>query len=368
MTGATDPRPGDARFFARSGPFSLAEIAAAAGATVAGATVAGTRVADAGQRLSGVAPLQTAGAGDVSFLDNRKYLPLLAETRAGAVIMRPEMAAAAPATVACLVTPTPYEGWARACALFHPAPVAVAGIHPSAVIGAGAEIDQAAEIGPFAVIGAGARIGARCRIGPHAVIGPGCVLGEGVIVSAGASVSHALIGDRVMIHPGVRIGQEGFGFATTKDGFLSVPQLGRVIIEHDVDIGANTTIDRGSAQDTVIGAGTRIDNLVQIAHNVRIGRCCVIVAQVGISGSTTLEDFVVLAGQAGVSGHLTLGKGARIGPQAGVMSDVRPGIDLLGSPARPAKEFMREVATLRRFARRGGLRHAPPAPERDAKS
>ncbi len=366
MSGGRDSRPGDARFFTRSGPFSLAEIATAAGATVAAESGADGR--GAGRRLSGVAPLQSAGPENVSFLDNRKYLRLLAETRAGAVILRAEMAQAAPATVACLITPTPYEAWARTCALFHPAPVAVPGIHPSAVIGAGAEIDQAAEIGPFAVIGAGARIGAACRIGPHAVIGPGCVLGEGVSVGAGASVSHALIGDRVMIHPGVRIGQDGFGFATTKDGFLSVPQLGRVIIEHDVDIGANTTIDRGSAQDTVIGAGTRIDNLVQIAHNVRIGRCCVIVAQVGISGSTTLEDFVVLAGQAGVAGHLTLGRGARIGPQAGVMSDVKPGIDLLGSPARPAKEFMREVATLRRFARRGGLRHSPPSPERDAKS
>lgn len=242
--------------------------------------------------------------------------------------------------------------------MFHPAPEALPGIHPSAVVGDGAEIDPSAEIGPFAVIGAGAAIGAGSIVAAHAVIGPGVVIGQLCRIGAGASIGFALIGDRVTIHAGVRIGEDGFGFATTKQGFLPVPQLGRVIIEHDVDIGANATIDRGSAQDTVIGAGTRIDNLVQVGHNVRIGKCCVLVAQVGVSGSTTIEDFVVLAGQAGVSGHVTLGKGARIGPQAGVISDVKPGIDMLGSPAQPAKDFMREVAVLRRFARSGGLRHS----------
>lgn len=354
-------RPGDARFFARKGPFTVDDVAAAVGAV---ATI------ERGRALTGVAPLQNAAPDDLSFLDNRKYLRLLADTRAGAVILRGEMAVSAPATTVTLVTDTPYEAWARACALFHPAPEATPGIHPTAIIGAGTDIDPSAEIGPQAVIGNGAKIGAGSRIGPHVAIGDGVVIGAGARIGAGASIGYALIGDRVTIHPGVRIGQEGFGFATTGQGFLSVPQLGRVIIEHDVDIGANTTIDRGSATDTVIGAGTRIDNLVQIGHNVRIGRCCVLVAQTGVSGSTTLEDFVVLAGQAGVSGHLTLGKGARIGPQAGVIADVKPGIDVLGSPAQPARDFMREVAAVRRFARRGGLRHpaSETTPERDGDS
>jgi UDP-3-O-[3-hydroxymyristoyl] glucosamine N-acyltransferase len=182
-------------------------------------------------------------------------------------------------------------------------------------------------------IGHGVTLGADCRIGAH------------------ASVSHALLGRRVYIYPGARIGQEGFSFAVTESGFLSIPQLGRVVIEDDVEVGANTTIDRGSTRDTVIGAGSRLDNLVQIGHNVRLGRCCVIVAQVGIAGSTVLEDFVQVGGQAAMAGHLHIGQGAQIGAQAGVISDVPTGAMLLGSPAQPRKEFFRQVALLRRMVR-----------------
>ena len=182
------------------------------------------------------------------------------------------------------------------------------------------------------------------------MIGEGVVLGADCRIGAHASLSHALLGARVYIYPGARIGQEGFGFAPTDAGFVSVPQLGRVIIEDDVEVGANTTIDRGSAQDTVIGAGSRLDNLVQIGHNVRLGRCCVIVAQVGISGSTVLDDFVMVAGQAGFTGHLHIGRRARIGAQAGVMADVPAGAEVVGSPAMPVREFFRQVATLRRLA------------------
>ena len=168
------------------------------------------------------------------------------------------------------------------------------------------------------------------------------------------AISHALIGDRVCLSPGVRIGQDGFSFAHTATGFLSMPQLGRVIVEHDVEIGANSTVDRGSVQDTVIGAGSRIDNLVQIGHNVVLGRCCVIVAQVGISGSTRLEDFVQVGGQAAFAGHLRIGRGAKIGAQAGVIGDVVAGTTLLGSPAQPRTEFFRQVATLRKLTRKPG--------------
>jgi UDP-3-O-[3-hydroxymyristoyl] glucosamine N-acyltransferase len=158
-----------------------------------------------------------------------------------------------------------------------------------------------------------------------------------------------LLGARVYVYPGARIGQEGFGFATTSAGFLTVPQLGRVILGDDVEVGANTTIDRGSAGDTVIGAGTRLDNLVQIGHNVVIGRCCVIVAQVGISGSTVLEDFVRVGGQAAMAGHLHIGKGAQIGAQAGVMTDIDAGAQMLGSPAQPSRDFFRQVAMLKKL-------------------
>jgi UDP-3-O-[3-hydroxymyristoyl] glucosamine N-acyltransferase len=178
------------------------------------------------------------------------------------------------------------------------------------------------------------------------------VVGEDCRVGAHASISHALIGSRVYIYPGARIGQEGFGFAQGPAGFVTVPQVGRVIIGDDVEIGANSTIDRGSIQDTVIGAGSRLDNLVQIGHNVHLGRCCVLVSQSGISGSTILEDFVQVGGQAGLTGHLLIGRKARIGAQGGVMADVPAGIEVVGSPAQPLREFFRQVATLRRMSGR----------------
>jgi UDP-3-O-[3-hydroxymyristoyl] glucosamine N-acyltransferase len=338
---------GDPRFFARSGPFPIAQVAVACGA----AAVAGDVL------LDGVAPLQAAGPTHVSFLDNRRYAPALDTTRAGAVIVHPDMAARVPASSIALVTPDPYVGWARVAAMFHPAAPRRPGVHPSAIIDPSASVDPSSEIGPFVVIGANAQIGPGCRIGAGAVIGDGVALDADCRVGDHASVGYALIGARVCIYPGARIGQDGFGFAVTPTGFVTVPQLGRVVLEDDVEIGANTTIDRGSVQDTVIGAGSRLDNLVQIGHNVRLGRCCVIVAQAGISGSTVLEDFVMVGGQSGLTGHLHIGRRARLGAQSGIMADVAAGADVVGSPAMPVREFFRQVATLRRLsARRGGKR------------
>ena len=346
---------GDPRFFGRSGPHSLAAVAAACGAP-----------APAGERLfTGVAPLQTATAQEVSFLDNRRYLPALAATRAGAVILHPALVERVPAGTLALPTAEPYAGWARVAALFYPQPAAQPGVHASAVVDPAARVDATAEIGPLAVIGAGAEIGPRCRIGPGAVIGEGVVLGADCRIGALASLSHALLGQRVYVYPGARIGQEGFGFATTPAGFLTVPQLGSVILHDDVEVGANSTIDRGSAQDTVIGAGSRLDNLVQIGHNVRLGRCCVIVALAGISGSTVLGDFVMVGGQVGMAGHLSIGDRARIGAQAGVIADLPAAAEVIGSPAMPAREFFRQVATLRRLAARRGR---PAAVEERAES
>src|SRR5690242_16409805 len=312
---------GNARFFRRSGPYPLAVIASTA-----------RGIADEVELLlEGVAPLQTAGPNEVSFLDNRRYASVLDRTLAGAVIVHPDMAARVPTTAVAIVTSEPYAGWARVAALFYPMPPPTPGIHPSAIVADGAIIDPAAEIGPLSVIETGAEIGSGSRIGPCAVIGRGVVVGRDCRIGAHVSLSHALLGARVYVYPGARIGQEGFGFAVTKDGFLSVPQLGRVILEDDVEIGANTTIDRGSSQDTIIGAGSRLDNLVQIGHNVVLGRCCVIVSQVGISGSTVLGDFVRVGGQAAMAGHLSIGQGAQIGAQAGVISDLASGAIVLGS-------------------------------------
>jgi UDP-3-O-[3-hydroxymyristoyl] glucosamine N-acyltransferase len=333
---------GNPTFFRRSGPHPLAVVASAA-----------RGVADEVELLlEGIAPLQTAGPSEISFLDNRRYASALDQTSAGAVIVHPDMAARVPRTAVPIVTREPYAAWARVAALFYPVPPPSPGIHPSTIVADGALVDPTAEVGPLAVIETGAEIGPGCRIGPCAVIGSGVNVGRDCRIGAHASLSHALLGARVCVYPGARIGQEGFGFASTRDGFLSVPQLGRVIIEDDVEIGANATIDRGSLHDTVIGAGSRLDNLVQIGHNVVLGRCCVIVAQVGISGSTVLEDFVRVGGQAGITGHLRIGQGAEIGAQAGVMSDLVPGAKVVGSPAWPIKDFFRQIAALRKMAKK----------------
>ena len=348
MAGADGSVAGDTRFFQRAGPYALARVAEAARGEVRAAADGVPAV-----MLRGVAPLQAAGPAEVSFLDNQRYAGLLASTRAGAVLVRPECAPRLPPGSAAIVLDDPYAGWARVATLFHPEPPPRPGRHPSAVIAPDAAVDASAEIGPLAVIGEGAEIGPRCRIGPGAVIAPRVVLGPDCRVGAHASLSHAVLGARVYVYPGARIGQEGFGFAATAEGYLTVPQLGRVVLEDDVEVGANSTVDRGSVQDTVIGRGSRLDNLVQIGHNARLGRCCVVVAQAGISGSTTLGDFVVVAAQAGLTGHLRIGDRARIGAQSGVMADVDAGADVVGSPAQPLREFFRGVATLRRLSRRG---------------
>ena len=333
---------GNSRFFRRSGPFPLAVVASTARGVVEQVELL----------LEGVAPLQTAGPNEVSFLDNRRYVSALEHTSAGAVIVHPDLAARVPTTAIAIVTSEPYAAWARVAALFYPVPPPSPGIHRSAFVADGALIDPSAEIGPLCVIEAGAEIGPGCWIGPCAVIGRGVIVGRDCRIGAHVSLSHALLGARVYVYPGARIGQEGFGFAYTKDGFLTVPQLGRVILEDDVEVGANTTIDRGSSQDTIIGAGSRLDNLVQIGHNVVLGRCCVIVSQVGISGSTVLGDFVRVGGQAGLAGHLRIGERTEIGAQAGVISDLDPGAKVLGSPAQPIKDFFRQIATLAKMAKK----------------
>ena len=266
--------------------------------------------ADLALIIRGVAPIDRAGPGDLTFLDNPRYAAELAKTRASAVLLQPRHSAQAPAGCVALSTSQPYRAFAEVLLRLFPSAAkpastfgetgisARATVHPAARLEAGVIVD------PGAVIGAGAQIGAHTLIGANAVIGPGVHIGRDGVVGANCTVLCALIGDRVILHPGARIGQDGFGFAMGPRGHLKVPQVGRVILQDDVEIGAGTTVDRGANRDTVIGEGTKIDNLVQIGHNVVIGRHCVIVAQAGISGSCTIEDFVAIGGQAGLSGHL----------------------------------------------------------------
>jgi UDP-3-O-[3-hydroxymyristoyl] glucosamine N-acyltransferase len=313
-----------------------------------------------GRRIGNIAPLDTAGAGDLSFLDNRKYFRELAMTRAGVCLLAPQFEAAAPAALAVLTTAEPYRAFVAVARLLFPASLrpsslfgqsgraASAQIHPSARLESGVTVDPLAVIGPRAEVGAGTLIAAGAVIGPGVCIGRQCAIGPG------ASVLNALIGDRVIIHPGARIGQDGFGYLPSPRGHEKIPQARRVIIQDDVEIGANTTIDRGSTRDTVIGEGTKIDNLVQIAHNVSVGRHCLIASQSGISGSSQVGDFVMMGGQVGLVDHITVGTGAMLGAQSGHMSDVPAGARWVGSPAQPIRDFMKGVAVLRRLARDAG--------------
>ena len=334
----------DPRFFAVAGPFTLAEIAEAVGALV-------TAGADPERTLSDVAPLGQAGPEHLSFLDNRKYVEAFANCRAGACIAPAALADRAPPDVAILTSDAPYKSYALAAALFYPVPVPVPGVHPAAAIDPGARIGEGCRIEAGAVIEAGVRLGARCLIGANATIGPAVEVGEDTRIGAGASLSHCLVGARVSIFPGVRIGQEGFGFAADRSGHVRVPQLGRVLVEDDVEIGANTTVDRGAGPDTVIGQGCCIDNLVQIAHNVRIGRGTMIAAQSGVAGSAAIGEFVQIAGQVGVLGHLTVGDGVRLVGQSGVIRDIEPGETFAGTPAVPVRQWHRQTAQLARLAK-----------------
>jgi UDP-3-O-[3-hydroxymyristoyl] glucosamine N-acyltransferase len=337
----------DARFHRRVGPLRLGELAARVGATLSDG-------ADPARLILDVAPLQTAGPDELSFFDNIKYVDVLAATRAGACILGPEHVGRAPPGVDLLVTPKAYRAYALAAQAFYPRAVLEPGVASSAMVDGSASLGEGCRVEAGAVIGANVEIGPRTLIGPNAVIGDGVAIGADCRIGACASLSHCLIGSRVSIYPGARIGQDGFGFAPDAGGHVKVPQLGRVIVHDDVEIGANTTIDRGSGPDTVIGAGTFIDNLVQIGHNVEIGRGCIIVAQVGISGSSRLGDFAMLGGQVGLAGHLSIGSGAKLAAQSGVMRDVPPGATMGGYPAVPIRDWHRQTAALARLAKKAG--------------
>lgn len=337
----------DPRFYSVAGPFTLKELSEISGAEIGGD-------ADPQSVFSDVAPLDTAGPGHVSFIDNRLYLDRFANTKAGACLARPEVSPRAPRGIALLLTREPYHAYARVAGAYYPSPPPRAAIADSAVVDGTARLGEDCRVEAGAVIGPRAEIGPRGHIGANAVIGGGVVLGEDCKIGPGASLAYCLVGDRVIIHAGVRIGQDGFGFALGAEDHAKVPQLGRVLIEDDAEIGANTAIDRGTGPDTVIGAGSKIDNLVQIGHNVRLGRGCVVVAQVGISGSTTVGDFVMMGGQAGLAGHLRIGDGTRIAAQSGLMRNVEPGATVGGSPAAPMREWLRSVAVLGKLARKKG--------------
>jgi UDP-3-O-[3-hydroxymyristoyl] glucosamine N-acyltransferase len=336
-------------FFACAGPFTLGEVARAAEAAPA-------QGVDLSLPIAGVRALSEAGPGQVSFLDNRKYLAQLGTTKAGACFVAAGFADRVPAGTAALVARAPYRSFALALQLFYPEAMRckAARAGGGTLVDPTAEIEAGAEIEPGAIIGPEARIGRGTRVAAGAVVGYRVHIGRDGYIGALATVTHALVGDRVILHSGVRVGQDGFGFAMSPRGHLKVPQIGRVIIQDDVEIGANSTIDRGALKDTIIGEGTKIDNLVQIGHNVVIGRHCVIVAQCGISGSTEFGDFVVMGGQAGAVGHIRIGSGAQVAGSSHVKDDLPAGGRYGGTPAKPLRVWARELAAITRLGARSG--------------
>jgi UDP-3-O-[3-hydroxymyristoyl] glucosamine N-acyltransferase len=307
-------------------------------------------------RVVNIAPLDRAGPGDISFFDNKRFSTDAERTHAGVCLTGAALVQLLPQHVVALVVREPYGAFVqvartlfpqslRPVTLTEPGSVKGAFIDPSARLESGVTVEPGAVIGPRCEIGNGTLIGACAVIGTDVRIGRDCAIGSSAVVT------NALIGDRVIIHPGCKIGQDGFGFVMSGGGHLKVPQVGRVIIQDDVEVGAGTTIDRGAIRDTVIGEGTKIDNLVQVGHNVSIGRHCVVVAQTGISGSATLDDFVVLGARAGVNNMVTIGEGAQIAATSNVNGNVPPGSRWGGTPAKPVKQWFREVMALERLAR-----------------
>jgi len=321
-------------------PLTLAMIAARVG---------GRLVGDGDASLTGVAGLAEAGPGDLAFLANPRYVPLLATTRAGAVLLRAEHVAACPRPAVVVDDPDWAFAVAAECFVPPPAPPPP-GVHPLACVAQGVRIEAGVSVGPFAVVEAGASVGegavlhAYAYVGRDAEVGPGCVLHPGVVVR-----ERVRLGRRVILHSGVVVGADGFGYAVVKGAIHKIPQVGTVVVDDDVELGANTTVDRARFGATHIGAGTKIDNLVQIAHNVEVGRGCLVAAQAGISGSTRVGDGVMVGGQVGMVGHIEIGDGSRIGAQSGLAKSLPPGTVVDGTPARPIAQYHRAQAALQRL-------------------
>ncbi|MEO3385912.1 UDP-3-O-(3-hydroxymyristoyl)glucosamine N-acyltransferase [Mesorhizobium sp. CAU 1741] len=340
----------DPVFFQAARRYTAGEIAALTGADL--------RTPDlADNNVSALASIEKGGEASLVFAEGKRNAARLSGLRASAVLCSEDLAAHVPAGTAVIVSRRAHADFALIGRLMFPSSVRPApltgetGVSASAHIHPDASLEKGVIVEAGAVIGAGASIGAGSIVAPNAVIGPFCQIGRECYVGPGATIVHSFLGNRVVIHAGARLGQDGFGYVPGRTSPEKVPQLGRVIIQDDVEIGANTAIDRGALGDTVIGEATKIDNLVQIAHNVRIGRACILAGHCGLAGSVTLGDGVLLGGGVGLADHLNIGNGAQIAARSGVMNDVPAGAKWGGFPAQPLKDAMREFALLRAYVR-----------------
>ncbi|MBK5186714.1 MAG: UDP-3-O-(3-hydroxymyristoyl)glucosamine N-acyltransferase [Gemmatimonadaceae bacterium] len=315
--------------------------------------VAGELRGDPSVRVVRVAALDRATPAELSFFANPRYASEFASSRAGVVLVSAELADHDGGPQCRIVVAKPQEAMLLVLPALYPAPPRATGIHPSAVIGAGARIGRDVAIGAHSVLGDDVVLGDRVVIGPLCDVGRGVTIGEDShLVSAVTLYAGTILGARVRLHAGVRAGSDGFGYVPSKNGIQKVPHVGRCIIEDDVEVGANSTIDRGSIADTVIGAGSKLDNLVMIAHNVRLGRMCLIAAQSGIAGSTKLGDGCMIGGQVGVTGHLELGNNVKLGAGSGVMDDIPDGEMWSGAPARPHRDWLKATSAFYKLADR----------------
>lgn len=331
----------DDRFFQRAGPFPLGEIAAHVGAEMDNNSSADFLIRD-------VSNLDTAEAGEISLYSDVKYAAAFAKTRASVVITDKKLSAHKHNGTWLLLSPNPRLAFAQVGHLFYPPAALTPGLQPSVPVHATATVGQGTQIGPGGVIRANAKVGANCNIGPNVIIGQGVEIGDYCTIGPNCVISHALVGSRVVFGPNVSIGNAGFSFVPSAKGLLRVPQLGRVLIEDDVEFGASCVVDRGAIGDTQIGRGCRFDSLIHVAHNVKLGPFCIVAAQTGFAGSTTIGAGVLIGGQAGIGDHLTIGAGARLSGRAGVTRDIAPGETVGGYPAQPIKQWHRQVAWLKR--------------------
>jgi UDP-3-O-[3-hydroxymyristoyl] glucosamine N-acyltransferase len=342
-------------FFQVTDGLSVADIAALTGAK----PYAG---ADLNRRLTGIAPIDGAEPTDLAFINDNKFAGALTATKAGAVLTNERFAPHAPGHVAVLCADKPYDAFVMVArqlyrSALRPASVfGTVGIAPTASVHPTAELGDGVTVDPFAVIGPSAKVESGSLVGAHAVIGEGVRIGHDCAIGAHCTITHAHLGDRVIIHPGCHIGQDGFGYVSSAGGHVKIPQIGRVVMHDDVEIGSGTRIDRGGMRDTVIGEGTKIDNLCQIGHNCVIGKHCIIVAQSGLSGSVTIEDNVVLGPRTGIIPHITVGKGAITASRSTIYDNVPAGAVWGGFPAKPKMQWMREVLALQRLAGRGATK------------